>query len=119
MYLNLGSEIEQGRVGEAGLVEGMQVNVAIQERRGRAVRQAVVGGLARSRRPRFRILADDVVTGLERVDVDGLHLVHVALKLRAQAKSGVDGALRMVLGGPKLDVGLVNHEAVAVAEVAA
>jgi len=69
----------------------------------------MIGRLARSRSPFFRVFADNVHRRVERVDVDGADLAYVA-DLRAQLKGGVDGALGMVLGRPEFDVRLVNHE---------
>ena len=62
------------RVREVPFVEGFEVHVAVVERCGGAVRELVVGGLAGLWRPCLWVLPDDVVTGLERRDVDAGNL---------------------------------------------
>src|SRR5262249_11961109 len=74
-----------------------------------AVGQAVIGSLARLRAPFFRIFADDIYRGVERVNVDRLDMAHVA-DLRPQLQGRIDGALRMVLRRPELNVRVVDHE---------
>jgi hypothetical protein len=83
-------------------------DIAIDERDGRAIRQAMVGRFACLGAPLLGVLANDLDGGLERLDVDRTHALWIADAF-AQIECGGDGRLAVVFRGPELDGGLRQH----------
>ena len=78
------------------------------QRDGRAIRQAMVGGLAGLGAPFLGVLADDLDGRAERGDLEVADALRVA-DLTAQVERRGDGRLAVVFGGHELDRGLRQH----------
>jgi hypothetical protein len=106
-HLDAGDEVEKSRIRDPLLGELREPDLAILECHGNAVGQAVVGGLAGPGAPLLGI-GDDLDRGVEGLDPHALDGAGVA-DLLADPKRGIDGALRVVLGRPVLEVGAGEH----------
>ena len=85
-----------------GLVERGHRHVAIEERRGGAIGEAVIGGLSRLRCPGFWVFANDVVACLECVDGYRGHVRDIAAQFAPDLQSRVDRASEWYSAGQYL-----------------
>ena len=69
----------------------------------------MVRRLARGGSPFLGLAANNLHRRREGRDLDARDLAYVS-DSGAELEGGIDRALAMVLGGPELDVGLIDHE---------